>query len=222
MKYKKSLLKFLTVGTVLVINPVHSFADADALANAQAEVLKAEGSRTKEDIESARDLVNKLEESEDRDDLQNRLNSISPDWVLDRYTTTANVDIYIKSQNMLLLALDTNSITFEDFSGVADMEEPNAVTLSVNSSLAYEVNAYLVDEIRGTEGNIMDKSVLNIKANSENDYKQFADFTNPVQLLDNQPADNNVTHGIDVKLGTDLAHVADIYKTVIKFEVKQK
>ena len=229
MKYKKSLLKFLTVGAVLIVNPITSFAgdtdpDAElALQTATSSVANAEITRKKEDIETARDLVNKLEESGDRDALQIRLNGITPDWKLDRGTTTANVDVYIKSENMLLLALDTNTVTFEEFSGVQDIEKPNAVTLSVKSSLAYEVNSSLLSEITGAEGNTMDKSVLDIKANAEPDYQKFTAINTPINLLDNQPATRDgVTHGIDLKLGGDDAHKADIYKTVIKFEVKQK
>ena len=36
---------------------------------------------------------------------------------------------------MLLMSLDTNSITFEDFSGIKDMTKSNTVSISINSTL---------------------------------------------------------------------------------------
>lgn len=49
---------------------------------------------------------------------------------------------------MLKLSLNTNSITFEDFSRVEDVERLNAIKLSINSSLSYDINAYLPTEIQ--------------------------------------------------------------------------
>lgn len=46
----------------------------------------------------------------------------------------------------------------------------------------------------------MDKSILNIKANSKSAYKTFSDTVNPLKLLDNQLAGNDISHGIDIKL----------------------
>lgn len=191
--------------------------------NAEEAVEKAEGSNDSININGARDLVNNLPECTIKDELQDRLNNIFPDLTLESKNATANLDLYIKSENMLLLSLDTNSITFEDFSGVEDMEKQNAINLTVNSSLPYKINAYLATEIQNSDGsNMMDKDILNIRVNGESNYNTFIDTTTPIVLLDDQPADNDVSHGIDIMLKGNIAHEKDIYKTTIKFEAEQK
>ena len=121
-------------------------------------------------------------------------------------TVTANFDVYIKSENMLSLSLDTNHLTFEDFSGVEDMEKLNAVNLTISSSLPYQVNAYLSSEIQNSDkSNTMNKSIFNIKANSELVYEEFTDIVNPIVLLDNQSKGNGIVHGVDMKLKGGIA-----------------
>ena len=235
MKIKKSLLKYITVGCVLTCLPDNTFAKENSMDVAISNIViinsydteenavaQAESSRAKEDIETARELINAMDESAEKEGFQERLNNITPDLSLDRLNSTGNVDIYIKSQNMLLLSLDTNVVTFEEFSGIDEIEKPNAITLSINSSLSYKVQATLLDEIRSATGQTIDKSLLTIKANEEDSYETFTNIGVPVVLLDNMPAGNDKTHGIDLKLGADHAHRADIYRTVIKFEVNQK
>ena len=188
-------------------------------------IEKAKKNPTVENLSLARTLVNNLDESIKKDELQDALNntSASIDMTMDRKTATANMDINIKSDNMLSLSLDTNSITFEDFSGVEDMEKQNAVNLVVSSSLPYKVNAYLAGEIQNSDkSKTMDKSILNIKANSEVLYQTFNDTVNPIILLDNQIKGNDIPHSIDLKLKGNIAHKKDVYKTTIKFEVEQK
>ena len=220
MKYNKSLLKFLTVGAVLGFSPIHSLA---VTSDIETKVTDAVTSRNVSDIESARTLVNKMEESEKKKELQDRLNAIVPNLALGRKNTTANVDVYIKSENMLLMSLSTNSITFEDYSGVKDMEKLNALTVSINSSLAYDLNAYLVGEIQNADGSKkIDINRLNIKDNGEIAYKEFTGVNKKLTLKDNCSAGNNLTHNIDLKLKGGNAYEADIYKTVIKFEAEQK
>ena len=69
--------------------------------------------------------------------------------------------------------------SFEDFSGTEDLEQLNAVNLTVSSSLPYKVNAYLETEIQNqNNSSIMDKSILKIKANSDSIYKEFTDINN--------------------------------------------
>lgn len=178
---------------------------------------------TVENLSKARNMVNLLGDSPLKDTLQDNLNSIGIDITLDKKSATANMDIYIKSENMLSLSLNTNNITFDGFSGVEDIEKLNAVNLTVSSSLPYEVNAYLAHEIQNaSKSNTMDKRILNIKANSELSYMTFADTVNPIMLLDSQLPGNNIIHGIDLKLKGNIAHEKDVYKTTIKFEVKQK
>lgn len=232
MKYNKSLLKFLTVGAVLGFSPIHSLAVTsdietkvtDAVTSSiETKVADAVTSRNVSDIESARTLVNKMEESAKKKELQDRLNAIVPNLTLDRKNTTANVDVYIKSENMLLMSLSTNSITFEDYSGVNEIEKLNALTLSINSSLAYDLNAYLVGNIQNADGSKqIDIDRLNIKDNTDVNYKEFARVDQKLTLKDNCSAGNNLTHNIDLKLKGGNAYEADIYKTVIKFEAEQK
>lgn len=71
----------------------------------------------------------------------------------------------------------------------------------------------------------MDKEALKIKANEKDEtaYTSFTDVNiTPITLLDNQDANNNVVHGVDFKLAGGDAFQKDVYKTTIKFEVKQK
>ena len=197
----------------------------DRILNRVIKSIKEfENNPTVENLSIARMWVNLLDESIEKDYFQNELNSSVDinNIALERKNTTANVDVYIKSQNMLSLSLSTNNITFEGYSGVEDVEKLNAVNLTVSSSLPYKVNAYLASEIQNSDkSNVIDKSILNIKANSDVDYKEFIDTVNPITLLDNQ-SKGSMSHGIDLKLKSDLAHKADVYKTTLKFEVEQK
>lgn len=186
-------------------------------------VEKAESTILLDDISKARSLVNSLRETNLKDNLQLRLNIISPNMSMSEKCVSSNLDIYIKSENMLSLSLDTNSIMFDGFSGVDDIEKLNAINLTVSSSLPYKINAYLSTEIQnGDKSKTMDRAILNIRANGESNYNTFVDIDSPTVLLDGQPADNNVSHGIDLMLKGNLAHEKDVYKTVIMFEAEQK
>ena len=190
---------------------------------AEQAVITAENSRETTDIENARDLVNQLPEGNLKQELQNRINAINPELELERKTVSGNVDVYIKCENMLLMSLDTNSVTFEDFSGVEDMEKTNAVNISINSSLPYQLNAYLPIEIQNADkSNTMDKRILNIKENSETIYQAFTNTTDKLVLKDNCSAGNDLIHGVDIKLKGGIAHEKDVYKTTIKLEAEQK
>lgn len=143
--------------------------------------------------------------------------------LLDRKDTTSSLDLYIKSENILSMSIDTNSIVFEDFSGIEDMVKENAVQISINSSLPYQLNAYLPTEIQnGDKSNTMDKGILNIKENSEFNYQTFTNITDKIVLKDNCSAGNDLIHGVDVKLKGGIAHEKDVYKTTIKLEAEQK
>ena len=190
---------------------------------AEKLVEKAESTEEILDLETARNSVNSLPESIKKDELRDRLDAIFPNIEMELNTVTSNLDIYIKSENMLSLSLDTNSVTFEDFSGVDDMEKLNTVNLTINSSLPYQVNAYLVNEIQNADkSNTMNKEILNIKANSELSYNTFNDTVTPIVLLDDQIKGNDISHGIDIKLKGNIAHKKGAYKTTIRFEVNQK
>lgn len=186
-------------------------------------VKNAELSKNPIDIEIARDLVNKLQESSIKEQLQSRLNNIYPDMHMEVKNSTANLDVYIKSENVLNVALNTNSISFEDFSGVEDMEKKESILLTINSSLPYEVDVTLPSEIKNmTNDKTMNLDILQIKNNSDSDYKKFTGINQKLKLLDNQPLGNNKEHSVDLMLKGGIAHEKDIYRAVLKFEVNQK
>lgn len=134
-----------------------------------------------------------------------------------------NIDIYIKPQNVLSLNLNTNSVSFEDFNGVNDMIKNNAITLTVESILPYELNAYLESEITNNDKTkTMDKRILGIKTSQDSQFKSFTDINTKMQLLDVQsPARSNI-HEIDLMLRGNIPYETDVYKTIIKFEINQK
>ena len=187
-------------------------------------VSKAEQTKDPIDIEYARDLVNKLDEGELKDTLQERLDNISPIITLIVSNATANLDLYIKSENMLSMSLNTNSITFGNYTGTEDLTKENAVILTVNSSLPYKVNASLVSEIKSASNETMDSDKLNIKAHNEpeDEYKPFTAVNTAIEVVGLQTttgADNS--HGIDLRIKSNEAYKADVYKTTIKFEATQ-
>lgn len=187
-------------------------------------VEKAEQTCLLSDINIGRAKVNILNESIHKNNLNSRLDAIVP--IVDPIkpnSSTANLDLYIKSENMLSLSLDTNTITFENFSGVEDIEKLRAINLTINSSLPYELNAYLPVEIQNSDkSKTMDKQIFNIKENSEINYQTFANINQKLILKDNNIAGNDLKHAIDLKLKGGLAYEPDIYKATVKFEVNQK
>ena len=206
------------------INPILKVTIDRLFQIAKNSVKEAEINSSVNNISLARMYVNMLPESLYKDQLQDQLNNLfSSEMALDIKTATANLDLYIKSQNALIISLNTNNITFEDFSGVEDTEKVNAVEITINSSLPYSLNAYLPTEIQNADKtNIMDKRILNIKENSESVYQAFANTTDKIVLKDNCNAGNDLIHNIDIKLKGGIAHQKDVYKTTIKFEAQQK
>ena len=193
------------------------------IANKYVELAKT--SPTIDNLSRARSWINLLDDSMIKDQLQAEINDISEitDLTFEKKSTTSDLDIYIKSQNMLSLSLDTNSIVFNDFSGVEDVIKENAINLTVSSSLPYAISAYLESEIQNSDkSKTMDKSVLNIKESSETSYKEFDNTKSKLVLKDGCAKGNNISHGIDLKLKGSKAHKADAYKTTIKLEVEQK
>ena len=122
---------------------------------------------------------------------------------------------------MLSLSLNSNSISFNDFNGTEDLQQDRAPELSINSSLPYEINAYLQEEIQNADkSETMDKSILNLKESSDSDYKEFVDIETKLNLVPHNDAGNNKIHNFDFKLNGGIAHKKDVYKATIKFEVK--
>lgn len=242
---KNNLIKNITLGAILFVpgttllnNDVYaseniseiSFTrDAAAIAAATTAVDTAVADTTTVNIKIARGLVNDLPEGSEKKALQERLDALTVITDLDfpRKNVTANLDVYIRCENLLSLSLDTNSVTFEEFSGVQDMEKPNAVTLTVISSLAYDLNAYLPVGITSADGQqSMLSDTIEIKAHDEGAYQKFPGIGDTadkkVVLLTNQPPTRDgEEHGIDLQLAGGYAHGADIYKTTIKFEAAQ-
>jgi hypothetical protein len=172
-------------------------------------------------IKNARALVNELEESIEKDLLQEQLNSLyAVEMEIEPLTAAANMDMYVKFKNTLSLSLSTSSITFDDFSGVEDLTMDNALSLTVSSSLDYDISSSLVGNIVSSKGNVLDKSIFNLKANGDTSYKNYSS-SNTLSLFTNQTAGNNQTHKIDMMLKGNVAHTADVYKAVLKIMVEQ-
>lgn len=214
--------------TMIIHNNETPVVFANAVSNATTAVATAEGASTTANIATARALVNALPEGAEKEELQNRLNALTSitDVTMPLQSATANVDVYIKCENLLSLSLNTNSVTFENFGGTEDLEKANAVTLTINSSLPYDVNAYLPTAIQGSRGGTMTLDTLEIKANKESTYQIFSGVgttdDKKLVLLTNQTEGNDKTHGIDLRLKGGKANNADVYKTTVKFEVVQK
>ena len=206
--------------------PVSMKLTIDRTINRTIEAIElAKTNPTASNISKARYWTNLLKESIKKDEFQDEINSITgiEDLQLEKKTVTANMDVYIKSENMLSLSLSSNSITFEDFNGTEDLEQDRALELTINSSLPYEINAYLEEEIQNANKTaIMDKQILNLKESGTNDYKVFVDIKTKLTLISNSDAGNNKIHNFDFKLNGGIAHKADVYKTTIKFEAVQK
>ena len=192
---------------------------------AEESIIEVQNSPTIENLNKARDYVNQMKDSMLKDQMQEHLNSVFPaeELKIEKKISSVNSDIYIKPKNTLSMSLNTNYITFEDFNGVEDTIKENAINLTVESSLPYQINALLETEIQNEDGtNILDKSILGIKSDDSNDYQVFPFINTPITLLDNQESGIVNTHPIDLKLNKGINYVVDIYKTTIKFEAIQK
>ena len=206
--------------------PANLKVTVDRTMNRATEAVElAKINPTTENLSLARMWTNLLRESIKKDELQAELNNNIDvaDLQLERKTASSNVDVYIKSENMLSMNLSTNSITFDDFSGVEDMIKENAVNISINSSLPYNLNAYLATEIQNSDKSVaMNKDILSIKDNSELDYQTFSSINNKIVLKSNCNSGNDKQHDINLKLNSGIAHEKDVYKATIKFEAEQQ
>ena len=217
-------------GTTYISNnsviPANLKTTIDRIINISIEAIKeAIKTPTLYNMSQARMWVNQMSDSRFKDEMQARLNEILDidDMQLEKKSVTSNVDVYIESENTLSMSLDTNFIIFDNYSGVEDVEKINALNITVSSSLPYQLNAYLSSEIQNSDkSNSIDSNILNIKESSESNYQAFIDNVTKILLKDNCSNGNNISHGIDIRLNGNLAHKADVYKTVIKFEAEQK
>ena len=208
------------------IIPANLKVTVDRTINRATEAVElAKANPTIANLSRARYWTNLLKESTKKDELQEEINNNTDivDLQLERKTTSANLDLYIKCENMLSMSLDTNQISFDDFSGIEDVEKINAVNISINSSLPYQLNAYLPNEIQNSDkSKTMNKEILQLKESNESDYKEFANINEKVILKDNCNSGNQLVHGIDIMLKGGVAHEKDVYKAVIKLEAEQK
>lgn len=191
---------------------------------AEELVKKAESTLSLEDISNAREAVNQLLESSIKDVLSDRLNSIFPQISpINTKTSTSSIDMYIVSKNALSMSLSTNNIIFDKFHPTEDMEKLNALTINIESSLPYELNASLESEITNSEGTAtVNENILSLRINGSNEYKTFTSTKTPISLYEYQNTGANNAHGIDIKLNKGIISKADVYRAVIKYEVKQK
>ena len=196
----------------------------DNIGAISSEIEKIETEYNHEMYTILRRMVNELPESDKKQELQNRLNVLISNEGLELTESTSNLDVYIKSENMLSMSLDTNNITFENFSGVDNLEKLNAVNLTISSSLPYKVDAYLATEMQNSnKDKTMNKEILNIKANGTDEYKTFTDVgLTPINLIDTQESGKDKSHGIDIMLKSNMAFEKDVYKTTLRFEATQK
>ena len=198
----------------------------DRTANKVKEVIElARINPTAENIAMARMWIDLLEESTLKDEFEGELEEIieiKDIMTMERKVVTANMDLYVKSENSLSMSLNTNNITFSSYSGVEDMEKLKAIELTINSSLPYNINACLESDILNADNTkSLDKELFNIKESSDNIYQKFNDNQDKITLKENCPSGNFITHNIDLKLGSSSAHTKDVYRAAIKIEVEQ-
>ena len=213
------------ISTNSIIPPTIKVTVDRTINRATEAVELAKTNPTIANLSRARYWTNLLKESTKKDELQEEINNNVDivDLQLERKTTSANLDVYIKCENMLSMSLDTNQISFSDFSGIEDVEKVNAVNVSINSSLPYQLNAYLPAEIQNSDKTkTMNKEILQLKESGESDYKKFININEKVVLKDNCSSGNQLVHSIDIRLKGGVAHEKDVYKAVIKLEAEQK
>ena len=206
--------------------PTNMKITIDRTINRAVEAIElAKENPTISNISLARMWINLMKESTTKDDLHNQVNNIVDvdDLSIEKKKVSGNIDVYVKSDNMLSMSLSTNSITFDNFTGIDDMELDNALNITVNSSLPYRLNSYLLSDLQNADGSVtMNRELLNIKMNNDTDYKVFTNLNEKVVLEDDCDTGNNNNHIIDFKLKGNNANKADVYKAIIKFEAEQK
>ena len=198
----------------------------DRTMNRAVEAVElAKTSPTVENLSVARMWINLLEDSSFKDELQQEVNDIFDieDIEIEKKSVTSNMDIYVQSESMLSMSLNTSSVTFEGYSGVENIELPDAIKISINSSLPYDLNAYLETSISNKDNsNELDTDLLKIKDGDNSIYQSFISAGNKIVLAEDCASGNNLHHDIDLKLQGDDAISVDVYKTTIKFEAAQK
>lgn len=134
---------------------------------------------------------------------------------------SSNSDIYIRPLNTLTLSLNTNMVTFEDVDLIDEFEIPNAIEISIESSLPYQLNATLVTEIKNNDGTkVLDPNILSIKTNSDSDYKTFSRVGESI-LLCSKSSGTLDKIWLDIRLNKGFNYKTDYYKCSMKIEANQ-
>ena len=205
--------------------PANIKVTVDRVLNRAVESTElAKTNPTIDSLSHARYWNNLLKESSNKDILQNIINEINNIEGLDieKKIVSANVDLYIKPRNSLSVSLNTNSIVFDNYSSVENLEKLNAVELDISSSLPYTLNAYLETPIQNKDKSItLNPNIINLRESTTSEYQPFRTINDKLLLLDDTSAGNNNIHNIDIKLSGS-NHKSDIYKATIKLEVVQK
>ena len=217
-------------GTTYILSssniPANIKVTVDRAMNRAVEAIElAQIKPTIDNISAARMWTNLLKETIKKDQLQDVINDVLEieGLGIEKKSISANVDLYIKSKNTLSMSLNTNSIIFDDYSIVEDMEKLNAIEITVSSSLPYTLNAYLETPITNSDNSqIIRPNFINIKESKSNDYQPFTNINERIILNSNCDAGNGNVHNIDFKLAKNNIGKTDIYKATIKFEAIQK
>lgn len=206
--------------------PPNISISVDRLLNiSERLVQEAKNNPTFENLSQARYWINLIDDSIFKDSLQEEINNISNviDVEIERKSISTNMDVYIKSSNSLSVALSTNSVVFDNYTGASDIENINALEFTIHSSLPYDLSVCLENDIQNSDKSvIIDSSLLQIKENSDTVYKSFTNTGDKIILKESNPYGNYNKHSIDLKMKGSNAYKADIYKTTIKLEVEQK
>ena len=206
--------------------PANMKVTVDRTINKATEAIQiAKENPTIENISQARYWANLMKETIKKDEVNNQINDITTpvDLNIEKKTASANIDVYVKSDNSLSMTLSTNLITFDKYTGADDIEKNNVLEITIHSSLPYDLNAYLEENIQNSDKSVvMDSNLLQIKESTDIDYKSFINTKDKIVLAENNSYGNYKKHNIDLKIEGSNAYKADIYKTTVKFEAEQK
>lgn len=132
-----------------------------------------------------------------------------------------NIELFSEDE-YLGLSLSTNQIKFENFTGIEDMEQLNAVEINVDSNKSYDIYALIPNEITNSIGDkILSPTALSMRESTSPDYIRFENINEKLLLMESVASGVN-THKFDFKLNKDSFSDKDSYRAVIRFEINQK
>jgi hypothetical protein len=143
-------------------------------------------------------------------------------YTLIRKVSDVDSNVNIIPENMIEFAIVTNDLLFQDFSLEEESISEDVFRITVSSSLPYDINVYLQEDIVGSTFNKkLDNQVISLKSSLDNEYKTFADNSKFFKLLSNQSFGMKNIHDIDAKIDGKKMAIVDIYKILLKIEVQQ-